>query len=77
MKLEKKYLLGIIGLIVILLTGVSYAYFKARINGDPKSIVIKSKGVYLEYKGDTTLSSGEIGPGWSVTKTFTVENQGS
>ena len=29
------------------------------------------------YSGDATLASESISPGWSVTKEFTVENQGS
>ncbi len=75
---EKKYLvLSTIILIVLLVFGVSYSFYKARIEGDTKSISLKTKGIYLLYKGDLNLVSGYIEPGWSVTKTFTIENQGS
>ncbi len=77
MKLEKKYLvLSIIG-IVLLLGGVTYAFFKANIIGEGKAVSLKSKGIYLEYKGDLSIASGYIEPGWSLTKTFSVENQGN
>ena len=75
---EKKYLvLGTVILIVLLVFGVSYSFYKARIEGDTKSISLKTKGIYLLYKGDLNLVSEYIEPGWSVTKTFTIENQGS
>ena len=75
---EKKYLvLSTVILIVLLVFGVSYSFYKARIEGDTKSISLKTKGIYLLYKGDLNLVSGYIEPGWSVTKTFTIENQGS
>ena len=57
--------------------GVSYAYFKARVSGEGKTISLRSKGIYVLYSGDATLASENISPGWSVTKEFTVENQGS
>ena len=75
---EKKYLvLSTVILIVLLVLGVSYSFYKARIEGDTKSISLKTKGIYLLYKGDLNLVSGYIEPGWSVTKTFTIENQSS
>ena len=75
---EKKYLvLSTVILIVLLVFGVSYSFYKARIEGDTKSISLKTKGIYLLYKGDLNLVSGYIEPGWSVTKTFTIENQSS
>ena len=75
---EKKYLvLSTVILIALLVFGVSYSFYKARIDGDTKSISLKTKGIYLLYKGDLNLVSGYIEPGWSVTKTFTIENQGS
>ena len=62
---------------LVLTIGVSYAYFKARVNGEGKSISLRSKGIFVLYSGDATLASVSISPGWSVTKEFTVENQGT
>ena len=75
---EKKYLIfSTVILIALLVFGVSYSFYKARIEGDTKSISLKTKGIYLLYKGDLNLVSGYIEPGWSITKTFTIENQSS
>ena len=74
---NKKYILYLVISILVLTVGVSYAYFKARVNGEGKSISLRSKGIYVLYSGDGTLASESISPGWSVIKEFTVENQGS
>ena len=74
---NKKYIVYLVVSILVLTIGVSYAYFKARVNGEGKSISLRSKGIYVLYSGDATLASVSISPGWSVTKEFTVENQGS
>ena len=74
---NKKYIVYLVVSILVLTIGVSYAYFKARVNGEGKSISLRSKGIYVLYLGDATLASENISPGWSVTKEFTVENQGS
>ena len=74
---NKKYIVYLVVSILVLTIGVSYAYFKARVNGEGKSISLRSKGIYVLYSGDATLASESISPGWSVTKKFTVENQGS
>ena len=74
---NKKYIMYLVVSILVLTIGVSYAYFKARVSGEGKSISLRSKGIYVLYSGDATLASENISPGWSVTKEFTVENQGS
>ena len=74
---NKKYIMYLVVSILVLTIGVSYAYFKARVSGEGKSISLRSKGLYVLYSGDATLASENISPGWSVTKEFTVENQGS
>ena len=74
---NKKYIVYLVVSILVLTIGVSYAYFKARVNGEGKSISLRSKGIYVLYSGDATLASESISPGWSETKEFTVENQGS
>ena len=74
---NKKYIVYLVVSILVLTIGVCYAYFKARVNGEGKSISLRSKGIYVLYSGDATLASENISPGWSVTKEFTVENQGS
>ena len=75
---EKKYLIfSTVLLIALLVFGVSYSFYKARIEGDTKTISLKTKGIYLLYKGDLSLVNESIEPGWSITKTFTIENQSS
>ena len=74
---NKKYIVYLVVSILVLTIGVSYAYFRARVSGEGKSISLRSKGIYVLYSGDATLASESISPGWSVTKEFTVENQGS
>ena len=55
---EKKYLIfSTVILIALLVFGVSYSFYKARIEGNTKSISLKTKGIYLLYKGDLNLVS--------------------
>lgn len=78
-KNEKIY----IGLIIIVLfiasLIVSYAYFSARIIGNESTSTIKGTAAYLELTfsdGSKQISASNIVPGWSDSKTFSVENTG-
>ena len=51
---NKKYIMYLVVSILVLTIGVSYAYFKARVNGEGKSISLRSKGIYVLYSGNGT-----------------------
>ena len=82
MKNKKQIVIATSVLVVttILLLGLTYAYYKTRINGNTKdkSISITSKKLEITYgDGNGVISPTEkIEPGYTVTKTFTVENTG-
>ncbi len=66
-------------LITILLFGLTYAYYKTRIvdNSKDKSVSVVSKNLKITYSdGNGVIEGTEIEPGYSATKTFTVENTG-
>ena len=82
MKNKKQIVIAtsVLVVITILLLGLTYAYYKTRINGNTKdkSIIVTSKKLEITYAdGNGVISPTEkIEPGYTVTKTFTVENTG-
>ena len=72
---EKKYL--VLGIVLVLLTfvGVSLAYFLTTIEGDRKKITINTADLRVIFTNGDAIEGTEIEPGWSVTKTFSVENK--
>ena len=82
MKNKKQIVIAtsVLVVITILLLGLTYAYYKTRINGNTKdkSISVTSKKLEITYAdGNGVISPTEkIEPGYTVTKTFTVENTG-
>ena len=73
--MTKKYLLsGMIGVLVILI-GVSVAYFTAVIAGKGKNVLVTSKELKIEYIDSSEITATNIEPGWNTTKTFSVENK--
>ena len=72
---EKKYL--VLGIMIVLLTfvGVSLAYFLTTIEGDRKNITINTADLRVIFTNGDAIEGTEIEPGWSVTKTFSVENK--
>ena len=78
--MKRKIILPILaGLITLLiLVGVSYAYFSATITENNKTeTVIKSGELNLIFTGTSEITAGDMIPGDSFTKTFTVENTSS
>jgi len=76
MKKEKKYLIvGIVSTLVLMLE-VSLAYFSTQIIGEGKKMTVNTANLEIIFN-DTSevIVENEILPGWSVTKTFTVENK--
>ena len=82
MKNKKQIVIAtsVLVLVTILLLGLTYAYYKTKINGNTKdkSISVTSKKLEITYgDGNGVISPTEkIEPGYTVTKTFTVENTG-
>ena len=82
-KSKKSILIGITSLflVMILLLGLTYAYYRTRIIGnestDP-SISVTSKKLEITYQNGTSEMNmeGLIEPGFVWTKTFSVENTG-
>ena len=75
MKKEKKYLIYGIGLVLIVLIGVTFAYFTAQIIGDTKDISVTIADLKVIFTNGEAITGEEIEPGWSITKTFSVENK--
>lgn len=71
-----KVIFSIIGFILTL-SGVSYAYFATRINNNENAstIIGEAANLILEFKEGEQITGNDIFPGWSSTKTFTVNNK--
>ncbi len=70
--------ISIIVLFIISLL-VSYAFFSARIYGNESTSTIVGTAAYLELTfsdGNKQINASNIVPGWSDSKTFSVENTG-
>ncbi len=79
---NKKYL--IIGIVAILIVsiGFSVAFWRANIEGEGSQMVVnfdKLKIVFVDSVEiiRTEEQNGRIRPGWNVSKTFTIKNEGS
>ena len=75
---KKKLLIPVVASLVtvLVLSGVSYAYFSAKIKENNKTeTVLKSNELNLIFNGVKEISAPSMIPGDSFTKTFTVENK--
>ena len=71
---RKQLTLVIVSLLVVVLS-VSLAYFTTRIIGKGKDVSVTSANLQIVFTdSDGAISGSNIEPGWSDTKTFTVEN---
>ncbi len=74
---KKKILIPVVAsmITVLVLSGVSYAYYSAKIKENNKTeTVIKSNELNLIFTGTSEITANNMIPGDSFTKTFTVEN---
>ena len=74
---NKKVLIPVIASLVtvLVLSGVSYAYYSAKIKENNKTeTVIKSNELNLIFTGTNEITANNMIPGDSFTKAFTVEN---
>ena len=66
---------SIVVAVILLVVGVSYAYFSATVTEDNKTqTVIKTQQLSLTFNGTSEITADDMIPGDSFTKTFTVEN---
>ena len=71
---RKQLTLVIVSLLVVVLS-VSLAYFTAQIIGKGKDVSVTSANLQIVFTdSDGAITGNDIEPGWSATKTFTVEN---
>mgnify|MGYP004532627657 FL=1 len=74
-----KVVFSLIGFI-LMLSGVSYAYFVSKVNNNESASTIAGEAANLELEfkeGSNQINGEDIFPGWSDTKTFTVKNNSS
>ena len=68
-------------LVLLILVGLTYAYFLTRINGNKndKSISVSTANLELVYAdvNDTLISATNVEPGVSFTKMFSATNNGN
>ena len=72
-------IIGAIVLLVLAVVGLSYAFFSAFISGGETDTSVEGTGANLSLvytDGKSVITSSNIMPGWSATKTFTVTNNG-
>ena len=77
---NKKILFGtFIALLLLLTTGLSYAYFSTSVSGnnDAKDVVVETGTLKLVYTDSPEIVAEHIKPGWSTTKVVTVKNTGT
>ena len=77
---DKKILFGtFIALLLLLTTGLSYAYFSANISGNEnaKNVVVEAGTLSLVYTDGAEIKAQNIKPGWSTTKEVSVKNTGT
>ena len=78
--MKNKKLLLSFGILFIFLASVSlsYAYFDSKIlNKDVKDQVVETGSLILNYIDGPEIIAKNIEPGWTTTKTITVENKGT
>ena len=77
---DKKILFGtFIALLLLLTTGLSYAWFSASISGNEnaKNVVVEAGTLSLVYTDGPEIKVQNIKPGWSTTKEVSVKNTGT
>ena len=77
---DNKILFGtFIALLLLLTTGLSYAYFSASISGNEnaKNVVVEAGTLSLVYTDGPEIKAQNIKPSWSTTKEVSVKNTGT
>jgi len=81
MNRKTKIIVSVVGITIVLLAllGITYAYYLTRIEGNTNtnSISVTTADLKLVYgDGNGLISKSDIMPGTTITKTFTVKNDG-
>ena len=77
---DKKILIGtVLALLLLLTTGLSYAYFSTTVKGNDtaKDMVVEAGTLKLTYTDGPAINAQYIKPGWSTTKEVSVKNNGT
>ena len=71
----KKIDLGVVVTTLIIVTiSCSFAFFAARIVGNPKDINLVAKNVAITFTDTSSIADETISPGWNNVKSFTITN---
>ena len=80
MKSKNTYIILVISILlgtsILLMIGLSYAYFNTEVKGEGKNIVLETGDLKLRYTDDSSMSLNNALPGDSIVRTFKVENIG-
>ena len=77
---DKRILMGTsLVLLLLLTTGLSYAYFSTSVKGNDnaKDMVVEAGTLKLTYTDGPAINVQNIKPGWTTTKTVSVKNNGT
>ena len=73
--MQKKQLTIVIVSLLVVVLSASLAYFTTQIIGKGKDVSVTSTNLQIVFTDtDGEIAGSDIEPGWSATKTFTVEN---
>ncbi len=73
--MQKKQTILVVASLLVVVLSVTLAYFTAQIIGKGKDVSVTSTTLQIVFTdSDGAISGSNIEPGWSDTKTFTVEN---
>ena len=74
--MQKKQTILVVASLLVVVLSVTLAYFTVQIIGKGKDVTINSADLKIIFTdSDGAISGSNIEPGWSDTKTFTVENK--
>ena len=77
---DNKILIGTaIALLLLLTTGLSYAYFSTSVKGNDnaKDVIVEAGTLKLTYTDGPAINAQYIKPGWSTTKEVSIKNNGT
>ena len=73
--MQKRQTILVVASLLVVVLSVTLAYFTAQIIGKGKDVSVSSADLKIIFTdSDGAISGSNIEPGWSDTKTFTVEN---
>ena len=74
--MQKKHAILVVASLLVVVLSVTLAYFTAQIIGKGKDVSVSSADLKIVFTdSDGAISGSNIEPGWSDTKTFTIENK--